>query len=72
MVDHAVDAHLGRLTGRSCDSQVRTNSGPDLKLFWGFLLFSINRDLNPFLGVKDFWREFFREPIVIHLYLLGL
>jgi len=44
--------HLGRLTRRSTDSQVRMNYGPDLELFWGFLLFSINRDLNSFLGLR--------------------
>ena len=41
-------AHLGQSTGRSTNSRVRMNSGLDLELFCGSLLFPINRGNNPF------------------------
>ena len=62
--------HLGRSTSRSTDSRVKTDSGPEL--FWGFLLLLINRGCNPFLGLRDFWWELLREPIIILLYLVKI
>jgi len=66
----AVDRVADRTLGRSTDSRVRTNSGPDLELFWGFLLLPINRGCEPLVRVNDFWRVFLREPIIILLYLV--
>ena len=62
-------AHLGRSTSRSTNSQFRHDSGPELLWIWGFLLLSINREINPFLGLWE-KSEFLGEPIVNPLVIL--